>query len=495
MTREYDPNEDEPMAEHHHRLMSARPEGLDAGRREAMFERIVSGSGEAGAAAGAAGAANLRVSTRRFRRTIAMAAAVTVAAAAATALPLTLGGGHSAPASGGSDLRLASYSMLLPGNYQVTSKAPNACDPPVVARAAAPFAVFAVASHGGGCVSMRLTQPYRPSGAGAPVISGVRNGDSVFAQATRVTIDKDPALLGSFSEMVSAGPAGSQLGGSVLDVMVPASAGQMQDLVLTSVGMAPATFYSYVNSNLALPPVGPVACSIPAGNISISWTASEGQIATGAAATTNPAATTTSPAAATTSTSTTTTVSPTATASAPLTSTAGTTATTTAAATTTGPAATTTSTVIVPPGGSTTYVITCMPPPPCAPSQFQPATGITGIAATTTPAAATTTAPPPPATTTAVAATTTAAAATTTAPAAATTTAAAVATTTGPTLTVPVGSPVAWIVNGECVQPGAVMPTPTLITTGTAAAETTTSSTTTPLASTSLPPATTSTPA
>jgi len=447
MTREYDPNEDEPMAEHHHRLMSARPEGLDAGRREAMFERIVSGSGEAGAAAGAAGAANLRVSTRRFRRTIAMAAAVTVAAAAATALPLTLGGGHSAPASGGSDLRLASYSMLLPGNYQVTSKAPNACDPPVVARAAAPFAVFAVASHGGGCVSMRLTQPYRPSGAGAPVISGVRNGDSVFAQATRVTIDKDPALLGSFSEMVSAGPAGSQLGGSVLDVMVPASAGQMQDLVLTSVGMAPATFYSYVNSNLALPPVGPVACSIPAGNISISWTASEGQIATGAAATT------------------------------------------------TGPAATTTSTVIVPPGGSTTYVITCMPPPPCAPSQFQPATGITGIAATTTPAAATTTAPPPPATTTAVAATTTAAAATTTAPAAATTTAAAVATTTGPTLTVPVGSPVAWIVNGECVQPGAVMPTPTLITTGTAAAETTTSSTTTPLASTSLPPATTSTPA
>ena len=447
MTREYDPNEDEPMAEHHHRLMSARPEGLDAGRREAMFERIVSGSGEAGATAGAAGAANLRVSTRRFRRTIAMAAAVTVAAAAATALPLTLGGGHSAPASGGSDLRLASYSMLLPGNYQVTSKAPNACDPPVVARAAAPFAVFAVASHGGGCVSMRLTQPYRPSGAGAPVISGVRNGDSVFAQATRVTIDKDPALLGSFSEMVSAGPAGSQLGGSVLDVMVPASAGQMQDLVLTSVGMAPATFYSYVNSNLALPPVGPVACSIPAGNISISWTASEGQIATGAAATT------------------------------------------------TGPAATTTSTVIVPPGGSTTYVITCMPPPPCAPSQFQPATGITGIAATTTPAAATTTAPPPPATTTAVAATTTAAAATTTAPAAAATTAAAVATTTGPTLTVPVGSPVAWIVNGECVQPGAVMPTPTLITTGTAAAETTTSSTTTPLASTSLPPATTSTPA
>lgn len=461
MTREYDPNEDELTGEHHQRLMSARPAGLDATRREAMFERIVSGPSEDGATAGAGRRGKLGVSTRRLSRSTTMVAAATVAAAAAAALPFSLGG-HSGPASGSKDLRLASYSLLVPADYQVTSKVPAACDSRVVARPATQLAVFAVGRHGGGCVSMRLTPPYRPRGAGAPVITGLRNGNFVDAQATRVTIGKDPALLGSFGEGVAADRANSRLGGSVLDVMVPATGGQMRDLVITSVGMAPEALVGYVNNNLAMPQAAAVACSIP-GTKAISWNRAP---LTGGAATTTPAATTTSPAAAATSTSTTTIGSAATTTDAPVRSATEVTASTTevAAATSTGPAATATAPVIVARG--VPYLIWCLAPPlpmPCA----QPFSANPAAAATTTPAA----------TTAAAAATTTAAAATTTAPPAATTTAPPAATTTAPAAAVtslPMTLFDELVANGELVPGGTCCPATPAAATATPAAATTT---------------------
>jgi hypothetical protein len=101
---------------------------------------------------------------------------------------------------------------------------------------------------------MRLVGPYKPGGPEAPTITGI-GGASTALVAEPVKVGANHALLGSFQAQVQR-TGGTQVFYAVkepvLDVIVPAADGQVENLVITSVGMSPPALLSLVAGNLSV---------------------------------------------------------------------------------------------------------------------------------------------------------------------------------------------------------------------------------------------------
>jgi len=181
---------------------------------------------------------------RRGRRRRVAGAIGLVIAFAGMGVPLGLG--VSAPADPGHTvLRLAGYTLTLPGQYQLVAARSAPCRPryggtvPGAApgyQQAGPEAA-AAADPPGHCIIMLLTPPFRPKAPGS-------RGDPNIPQGARgITIGRYHAWL------IPAGYGRS--GGVTLVIEGAAGTGQRQDLVINSTGMSRAALVSAVSAGLS----------------------------------------------------------------------------------------------------------------------------------------------------------------------------------------------------------------------------------------------------
>ena len=159
--------------------------------------------------------------------------------------PLGLGASTSAD-PGHTILRLAAYTLTLPGQYQLVGARSASCRPRyggTVPGAAAPeyqqaeSAVAAAADPSGRCIVLLLTPPFTPK---APGIGGDPN---IPPGARGVTVGRYHAWLI---------PDGyGRPGGVTLVIEGAAGPGQIQDLVIGSTGMSRAALVSAVSAGLS----------------------------------------------------------------------------------------------------------------------------------------------------------------------------------------------------------------------------------------------------
>jgi hypothetical protein len=142
-------------------------------------------------------------------------------------------------------LRLAAYTLILPGQYQLVAARSASCRPRVSGTVpdAAPGQqagpdMAAAADPSGHCIVLLLTPPFRPRAAG-------NGGDpNVPPGARGVTAGHYHAWL------IPAG-YGQQPGGATLVVEGVTQAGQIQDLVISSTGLSRAALISVVSAGLS----------------------------------------------------------------------------------------------------------------------------------------------------------------------------------------------------------------------------------------------------
>lgn len=182
---------------------------------------------------------------RRGRRRRVAGAIGLVIVFAGIGVPLGLGAGTSAD-PGQTVLRLAAYTLTLPGQYQLVAARSAPCRPrsgTTLPGAAAPGdqqagpQAAAAADSSGRCVVLLLTPPFRPTAPGA-------GGDPNIPPGARgITAGRYHAWLI---------PAGhGQPGGVTLLIEGPVRTGQVQDLVINSTGMSRAALVSAVAAGLS----------------------------------------------------------------------------------------------------------------------------------------------------------------------------------------------------------------------------------------------------
>lgn len=190
------------------------------------------------------------------RRGVLAGAAAVIVAAAGTAIPLSLGGGGSAPAT--PVLQLASYSLRLPTRYHLTSAVTSGCNPMVMwasppgdgggSDATTPDYAsgdVAAATAAGGCLSMVLAAPYTPT-ASQP------DPEAITSQA-------EPERVGPYNAYIRTGslyylPQTGQYGPveTSLYVEIPLANGEMQDLVVGAEGLSQSQLLALVANGLSV---------------------------------------------------------------------------------------------------------------------------------------------------------------------------------------------------------------------------------------------------
>jgi hypothetical protein len=185
-------------------------------------------------------------------------AAVAVTAAMAT---VVLGSQSSGLAPPGPDrLRLAGYSFELPQGAHVVSATPAACaigagvtypsrPSEGVSDTSQPAIAQAVTS-GGGCVSMLLTDPYTPGAANAP------SEPFPVVDQHQVQIGSDTATIGTYqvigADMTFNGvPVPSGTEHVSLNVEIPTTNGQVQDLDIAAAGVSEQQLLAIASSGIA----------------------------------------------------------------------------------------------------------------------------------------------------------------------------------------------------------------------------------------------------
>jgi len=253
-----------------------------------------------------AGATPVRVPRQRGRRTwrrglVAVIGGV-AAGVLAIAVPIATHHSGNSPSNEGPTLRLASYSLQLPAAYNDVSSEPRYCRrafpmfafvpkpggvPPAMVTQPNEPAIASAVDQAGGCLVMALAGPYPPADPDTPwmmlkpqearllEVDGYQGWDGY----PRVAI---PVPVRSHA-VVSAG---------VLDLTVPASGGQVEQLAIVAVGISPAQLVAIVSTGLTVPTVSP-APATTRGPVAATTSVPS-------ATTTVPAATSTVPAASTT---------------------------------------------------------------------------------------------------------------------------------------------------------------------------------------------------
>ena len=158
-----------------------------------------------------------------------------------------LGLGASAPTDPGHTvLRLAAYTLTLPGQYQLVAARSAPCGPrygsTVPGAAAAGYQqagpeAAAAADPSGGCVVLLLTPPFKPKAPGS------RGDPNVPRGARGITVGHYHAWL--------IPPGYARSGGVTLVIEGAAGTGQMQDLVIDSTGLSSAGLVSAVSAGLS----------------------------------------------------------------------------------------------------------------------------------------------------------------------------------------------------------------------------------------------------
>lgn len=198
-----------------------------------------------------------RASRRRAR--LAGAGSGIAAVAAALVVALASSGTPGSAQLGSAQLRLASYTFRLPRGAHAASTTPAACAVGAwvgylpgagegVSAAGQPTIAQAVTTNGG-CVSMLLTDPYTPGAANAP------SEPFSTVDEHQVQVDSHTATIGTY-EIIGSGmtfhgvPVPSGIRQTVLNLHLPASGGQVQDLQVAVAGITEQQLISIVSSGL-----------------------------------------------------------------------------------------------------------------------------------------------------------------------------------------------------------------------------------------------------
>jgi hypothetical protein len=182
---------------------------------------------------------------RRGRRRRVAGAVGLVMVFAGIGVPLGLGAGAS-PASGHTVLRLAEYTLTLPGQYQLVAARSALCRPRdggTGPQDAAPGhqaggpEVAAADGSSGGCIFLLLTSPFTPKAPGS------KTDPDVPRHPRSITVGRYHAWL------IPGGYGRS--GGVALVIEGTPRAGQIRDLVINSTGLSRAALVSVVSAGLS----------------------------------------------------------------------------------------------------------------------------------------------------------------------------------------------------------------------------------------------------
>ena len=241
------------------RLRAADPVATPVQTNEQLWANIVAQPGDPRLTTGTRPTARRRPRRPRLLRFAGVAAGI---AAIAAAITVTLGGsGTTGPAPlGPSQLRLASFTFHLPRNSHAVSSTPAACaiggyvvytpGPGEGASNAHQPAIAEAVTGNGGCVSMLLTNPYTPGAANAP-----RPAFPVIDQHP-VQIGSDSGTIGTYEFLGGSNttvhgvkiPSGTR--DTELNLQIPTSDGQVQDLQVAVAGITEQQLVSIVSSGL-----------------------------------------------------------------------------------------------------------------------------------------------------------------------------------------------------------------------------------------------------
>ncbi len=195
----------------------------------------------------------------RRRGRVAGVGAGIVAIAAAVVVTLGSSGTPGSTQLGSAHLRLASYTFRLPRGAHAVSATPAACavgaavvyipDPGEgVSNPDQPAIAKAVTANGG-CVSMLLTDPYTSGAANAP------KEPNYPVDQQQVQIGSYTGTIGTYAiigaDMTFHGvPVPSGTRQTVLNLTLPTSGGQVQDLQVAAAGITEQQLVSIVSSGL-----------------------------------------------------------------------------------------------------------------------------------------------------------------------------------------------------------------------------------------------------
>jgi len=168
---------------------------------------------------------------RAVRRRRVAGAAGLVAVLAGIGVPLGLDAAHPGHAS----LRLAPYTLELPGHYHQVAVSSASCGPgrPVAGQGRGPGAM-AAAVGSGACLVLLLTSPFS---------SGLRGDPNLPRNARPVELGHDRGWLIPHGYWQ---PAGTTV---VIERAEPG--GRLQDLIVTSTGLSPSAMVSLVSAGLS----------------------------------------------------------------------------------------------------------------------------------------------------------------------------------------------------------------------------------------------------
>jgi hypothetical protein len=177
---------------------------------------------------------------RRGRRRRVAGAIGLVMVFAGIGVPLGLGA-STPPDPGHTVLRLAAYTLTLPGQYQLVAARSASCRPRGTVPPGHQQSAAAAADSSGHCIVLMLTPPFRPTAPGS-------GGDPNLPPGGRgITVGRYHAWLI---------PAGYGRPGGITLVIEGSPArgkvtGQIQDLVISSTGLSRAALVSAVSAGLS----------------------------------------------------------------------------------------------------------------------------------------------------------------------------------------------------------------------------------------------------
>jgi hypothetical protein len=179
---------------------------------------------------------------RRGRRRRVAGAIGLVMVFAGIGVPLGLGASAS-PNPGHTVLRLAAYTLTLPGQYQLVAARSAPCRPREAGTAAGRqpgLDAAAATDPSGHCIALMLTPPFRPTTPGSQADPNIPTGARVIA-------------VGRYQAWLISGGSG-QPSGITLIIEGKArgvAAGQTQDLMITSTGLSRSALVSAVSAGLS----------------------------------------------------------------------------------------------------------------------------------------------------------------------------------------------------------------------------------------------------
>jgi hypothetical protein len=200
---------------------------------------------------------------RRRARAVRAMAALTVVTGAAIALTA---GSVSRPTHG-PQLQLASFKLRLPKDSRVLAPGSHRCLPAIVmypstsvpsggpANPTEPGIASAVTADGG-CISVLLTSPFAPGSSGAPSpFMDEQSAKPVQIGSYQGTAGPATWIGSDMSYEGTAIPSGTTQ--SIISLEVPASGGQVEDLVFAAEGVSEQQLISIVSSGLTAPSTTP----------------------------------------------------------------------------------------------------------------------------------------------------------------------------------------------------------------------------------------------